>query len=317
MTEEKKIDRLFVDKKDIDDFNRLKEKDSPFAGCQNKDIFLAAMVVGFNEGSKIELKSKEGYVREEYLTEEDRTLIKSIAIAEDKDLKVLADKQKVFLIAEQYATGGIVLLKAKVFGVEQYGSYAKKLKSELLRECEKLRKKLPQKPLVPEELDGLSINDLTEKGESDAVEFKSSFIWDFNNKQPSKEMKIAVVKTISSFMNTSGGFLLIGVGDEKKIIGLDKDLAQTHHSLDEFERTFTNAINNYIGKVNAPLTSIRFDKVKDKDIAIIRVKPSPHPVYLKCEDKKEEFYIRSGNSSQPLDISDATQYIKEHWPDLR
>jgi predicted HTH transcriptional regulator len=50
-----------------------------------------------------------------------------------------------------------------------------------------------------------------------------------------------------------------------------------------------------------------------KDVAVVRVKPSPHEVFLKIEGK-EKFYIRSGNTSQELDISEATQYIKEQWP---
>jgi hypothetical protein len=59
----------------------------------------------------------------------------------------------------------------------------------------------------------------------------------------------------------------------------------------------------------------RFEKAEGKDIAVISVKPSPHPVYLKCGGEKEEFYIRSGNSSQRLEVSEATFFIKEHWPD--
>jgi hypothetical protein len=34
MTEKKKIDRIYIDRRDLDDFNRLKQKDSPFANSQ-------------------------------------------------------------------------------------------------------------------------------------------------------------------------------------------------------------------------------------------------------------------------------------------
>ena len=107
MSEVKKVDRLYVDRRDIKEFNRLKDRDSPFAGSQNKDVFLAAMVVGYHEGSRLELKQKEGYVREEYLSPEDLALIRSIAVSEEESLNVLLDKQKVFSIAEEYAAGGI------------------------------------------------------------------------------------------------------------------------------------------------------------------------------------------------------------------
>jgi len=210
----------------------------------------------------------------------------------------------------------VKLLKNKVFSGE-YGSYAKKLESDLLRQYDKILLNKPKESKTLEEIADISVMDLIVGGETDKVEFKSSLIWDYKRKQPSKETKMETAIAISSFMNTEGGFLLIGVDDEKNILGLENDLAQTHQSLDKFQLTFTNSINTYLGKVNRPLISIRFDKTEGKDVAVIRVKPSPHPVYLKCEDNKEEFYIRSGNSSQRLDISDATQYIKEHWPDLQ
>jgi len=314
LTEEKKVDRIYIDKKDVDDFNRLKEKDSPFANCQNKEIFLAAMVVGYHEGGRIELKNKEGYFREEYLSDEERALIRAIAISEAGDLNVLLNEQKIYSIAEEYATGGISLLKAKVFSGE-YGSYGKKLESELLRVYGKIAKDLP-KPQTFEDIVSLSISDLIKSGENESVEFKSSLIWDFKKKQPSKLMGIVVAKTISSFMNSNGGVVLIGVDNDKKVLGLSNDLAQLKGDLDNFELHLTNTINTYLGKINRPYVNIKFEKIKEKDVAIVQVKKSPRPVYLEHEGKTE-FFIRSGNSCQPLDISEATLYIKDHWPGLR
>lgn len=316
MSERKKVDRLYVDKKDIADFNRLKDKDSPFAGSQNKDVFLAAMIIGYHEGSRLELKRKEGYVREEYLTDEDLALIRAIAISEDGNINVLLDKQKTFSIAEEYATGGIKLLKARAFSGE-YGSYAKKLESELLRICDKIVRTSPKEPQTFDELAGLSVVDLIKSGETDILEFKSSMIWDYEKEQKNKLMAMIVAKVISSFMNSNGGILVVGVDNDKNIIGLDKDLAQLESgSLDEFELYFTNAINKYLGKINRPYVSIKFESLNGEKVAIVYARKSPRPVYVKYKDSTE-FYIRSGNSSQPLDIKDATQYITDHWPDLR
>jgi len=313
MTEKKKIDRIYVDKKDLADFNRLKEKDSPFTNSQNKEIFLAAMVVGYHEGGRIELKNKEGYFRTEYLTDEERALIRAIAIATEGNLNVLLDEQKVYSIAEEYATGGISILKAKAFS-EEYGSYVKKLESELLRTYQKNAKSEPKLQKLEEIID-LKVNELIKKGESGLVEFKSSLIWDYKKKQPSKLMGIIVARTISSFMNSDGGILLIGVDNEKNILGLDNDLAQLEGSEDNFELHLTNIINNYLGKIARSLITLRFDQVNKEKIAIISVKKSLRPVYLKHEGKTE-FFIRSGNSCQPLDVSEATDYIKDHWPDI-
>jgi hypothetical protein len=318
MTEEKrpKIDRFFVERKDFDDFNRLKEKDTPFAGARSHDIFLAAMVVGYHEGCRIEIRNREGYFHEKDLSKEEAALVRAIAVAEEGSLRVLLDKQKVYSIAEQYATGGISLLKAKALSGE-YGSYAKKLESELLREYERIQESTPRKPKAPEELESLSPIDLINNGESESVEFKSSMLWDTRKQQPSKELKIVIARTVASFMNFNGGILLIGVGDDKTILGLDKDLSQLHDSLDEFQLTFTNLVNTYLGKVNRAYANLKFENVSDKRVAIVLVKKAPHPVYVRCEGKKEEFCIRAGNSCQPLEVSEASLYIKDHWPDLR
>ncbi len=114
-------------------------------------------------------------------------------------------------------------------------------------------------------------------------------------------------------MNSEGGFLFIGVNNQKQVIGLECDLAQVKESLDEYEMTFTNAINTYIGKINRLLVSFTFERNGNKIFAVADVKPSPHQVYLKVEGKDPEFYIRAGNTSQRLNISEASQYIKEHW----
>lgn len=51
------------------------------------------------------------------------------------------------------------------------------------------------------------------KGESKTVEFKA--------KLPDKSE--TYMKTIIAFANTSGGKLIIGIDDNKSIIGIDKD----------------------------------------------------------------------------------------------
>lgn len=318
MTEERKsrVDRLFVDKKDFDDFNRLKEKDTPFAGVHNHEIFIAAMVTGYREGVKIELKNRKEFFFEKDLTQEESALVKAVAVADQGGLGVLLDKQKIYSIAEQYATGGISLLKAKVMSGE-YGSYAKKLESDLLRAHAQIVENLPVTSKAPEfGLETVSTLDLINKGECETVEFKSSLSWDIRKMQYSKELKIVIAKVVASFMNSKGGILLIGVGDDKTILGLEKDLTRLHDSLDQFELTFTELINTYIGKSRRPFVDIKFEKIDDKQIAVVRVAKSPRPVYVRY-DGNEDFCIREGNSTQTLGVSEANDYIRDNWPDLR
>jgi dnd system-associated protein 4 len=144
MNENKAPDRLNIRKSDRGDYARLLEKDSPFVGKENKDLFMMAMMIGFREGSRSPLDKKEGFVRIEYLNEKEKSIIKAIVVAEEGDLSVLANKGKVYSIAEEYAAGGIKLLKNKVFS-GGYGSFIKKLESELVEEFEKIKTKNSQK----------------------------------------------------------------------------------------------------------------------------------------------------------------------------
>ena len=137
--ENKPPTRVFVRKKDIDDFRVLQqEKDSNFYKKDNKSIFLMAMILGFNNKQRIPFDKREEFVRMEYFSQEDKSLMKAIAIkSSEKGLKVLLDPQAIYSIAEQYAAGGIGYLKEMVFG-SQYGSYVKKLESDLVEAFDKL-----------------------------------------------------------------------------------------------------------------------------------------------------------------------------------
>jgi hypothetical protein len=312
MSDSKKADRLYVDKKDLEVFNRLKEKDSPFAGVQNKDVFVAAMVTGYNQGCRIGLKNKEGYFFWDYLSQKEQALFNALAISEEGDLKVLLDRQKIFTIAEEYAAGGIALLKEKVFG-EEYGSYVKKLESELLNIQQKDQEKL--KIPVPDvaNVEKLPIKELIAKGEGEYLEFKSTIFWNIATGARDIKMAEIIVKVISSFMNSKGGILLVGVSDNKEILGLDDDLKLCKNSLDKLEVQITDFISKCIKKNNMLYVKLNFEKVDDKYIAIFRVKEAPHAVYVEYEVGKQNFFIRVGNNSEPLSMIEAIGYVKDKW----
>lgn len=136
MSDEKIPDRVSIRKSDRQEYDRLKEKDSPLAGRENKDLFIIAMITGYHEGSRIELDKKDGFVRTEYFNEKEKSLIKAIAIEEEGNLEVLRNKEKIFSVAEEYAAGGIKILKDKALGGE-FANYFKRLEAELNDELEK------------------------------------------------------------------------------------------------------------------------------------------------------------------------------------
>lgn len=312
----RQVDRLNVDKRDIEDFRSLRDdKGSPLSEGDSKDIFIAAMVTGFNEGVKIELKSKEGFVRTSYLKPEDIAIINSIAVADEGSLNVLLDEKKLFSIAEEYATGGIRLLKDKAFS-DDFGTYSKKLGTELIR---LYRKSVKEQEVMDEPFELIrtySIQELLGRNESDSLEFKSSLVWDYKKSGKNKLIEYICAKVISSFMNTDGGILVIGVDDDKTVLGLEKDLKNfKNRSLDEYAVHFTNVINSYLGKMFRPFIKLKFMPYEDKEIAVAYVKEAPRPVYLTYKRKKQ-FCIRSGNSTINLEMDEANSYIRNKWPNF-
>ena len=318
MTEKKKPKRekFYIARKVEKEFEQLKKIGSPFANTSNHDLFLAALVVGYHEKCRLEFGSKrKEFFWEKDLDNSEKSLLKAIAISEE-GLEVLLDKDRVYSIAEEYASGGVSSLKIKVFSGE-YGSYAKRLESELLRECEKIANTKPEVEKNALELSKMSIDELLVNEESYTLEFKETMSWDVAKKQPSKTMKKAVARTVAAFMNSEGGVLLIGVDNNKNVHGLKRDLSLVKEgSVDQFCLAFTAIIKDYIGKANWSFVKMEIVQKEDKQIAVVSVKASPRPVYLNPPGEKQEFCNRGGNSTQCLEIREANQYVRDHWPNL-
>ena len=131
-------DRLYVRESDWEKYKMLRKETSSFlCNQENKEIFIMAMIYGFMNNSRCgNLGKAKGFVREEYLSDEYRTLMKAIAVKESGSLDVLLDPQKIHSIAEEYAAGGIDLLKNDVLS-KKGGSYSKRLEELLVELHEK------------------------------------------------------------------------------------------------------------------------------------------------------------------------------------
>jgi hypothetical protein len=153
-----------------------------------------------------------------------------------------------------------------------------------------------------------------ESGENNYVEFKSSLKWSYDANQVDKKLEHVIVKAISSFMNSDGGKLFIGINDDGEILGLEKDyMGVKNKNADGFLLKLVEIINNYIGKEFHQYIIPDIVKIKDKEVCVVEVLNSGKPAYIKNENNKQEFYIRASASSQPMDTKEATDYIKSHW----
>jgi len=152
------------------------------------------------------------------------------------------------------------------------------------------------------------------QGEGIFLEFKETFRYDGHKGEVSKELERMVLKTIAAFMNADGGTLLIGVNDNAEIVGLENDYKSLpKKNRDGFENHLNMLIKTAIGLPFTKYIDVKFEKINGKDICVISVKKSHKPAYLHNSDKKEEFFVRVGNSTQSFSMSETEEYINTHW----
>ena len=160
---------------------------------------------------------------------------------------------------------------------------------------------------------------LIKRGESAELEFKSSARWDMRENKRNKEMEQVIVKTIAAFLNSDGGTLLIGVADDGTPLGLAHDFQTLgdKKNLDGYELFLTDLLLNAYGKDVSAFLRISFHQVGGHDICKVWIKPSPKPIWIETKDdrgqKTEQLFIRTNNSSRPLNTREALEYAAHRW----
>ena len=170
-----------------------------------------------------------------------------------------------------------------------------------------------------ESLSPASIVDLIEEGESDELEFKSTLRWDTKESRINKSLELVIVKTVAAFANAQGGTLIIGVDDEGHALGLTQDYDSLKEgNRDSFELHLRNILNKQLGSAFvASKIQVQFHIVNDEDICQIDVYAATKPIIVKLRDKNgqsiERFYVRNGNSSQEIRMSEMHAYANERF----
>jgi len=105
----------------------------------------------------------------------------------------------------------------------------------------------------------------------------------------------------------------MGVDDRSSVLGLDQDLTTLHKKdLNGFSLKLTEVVNEMIGKEFNKYVHQKYEEVDGKKLCIVEVEPATVPVYVEFQGKTE-FYIRAANSSQPLNVKEAAEYIRQHF----
>jgi hypothetical protein len=149
-------------------------------------------------------------------------------------------------------------------------------------------------------------------GEGVDLEFKATLRWDLKANKMNQAVEHSVLKTISAFLNTQGGTLLIGVRDDGSIEGIASD---RFHNEDKFLLHLWTLIRTCFGRDISPFVRTALEEVDGKIICGVQCNKSSRPVFLRQSGFEEEFYIRIGPSSAALNVSEALKYIRDHFPD--
>jgi hypothetical protein len=159
------------------------------------------------------------------------------------------------------------------------------------------------------------VDQLIAAGESDSVEFKSSFRWDLKLEKNNPVITHSSLKTIAAFLNTKGGSLIIGIANDKTAVGIEVDGLGDE---DEIQLHVHGVIKERMGIIaSTSFVKTWFDMYEGKKVCIVRCNPSSSEVFVKTikEGKlEEEFFVRSGSSSERLYGSDLVEYTKYRFP---
>lgn len=144
-------DRIYIKKEDREIYESIRKHDGDLKGISNMELFLIAMMLGFNKKGKHGLKgikstANDGLVRIASFTDENWDIIKAVAVYEEEYMEVLMSNNVMFDVAEKYATEGIHELNSMYF--ENEHNFLKRFEKLLIDEF----KYLDFEEEIPEEI---------------------------------------------------------------------------------------------------------------------------------------------------------------------
>jgi hypothetical protein len=99
---------MYIDSETTEMYESLTENsDSPFEGVSRKRLFVFALGYGWRNGVRTPFEGGHELFNRPNLTEQQRWLIRSIAMAEEQHPFCIRDESLMFTIAQEYANAGI------------------------------------------------------------------------------------------------------------------------------------------------------------------------------------------------------------------
>jgi hypothetical protein len=150
---------------------------------------------------------------------------------------------------------------------------------------------------------------LVAAGEGTNLEFKSALRMNLHTGKPDPRIELSALKTIAGFLNSHGGTLVIGCGDDGEPIGLDADKFENE---DKMHLHLVNILRERIGVTHMMYIHPRFEDLHERRVMVVDCWPARSPVFVK-DNGVERFYIRAGASTAELSMSQVQEYSKRRF----
>jgi len=153
---------------------------------------------------------------------------------------------------------------------------------------------------------GLTVSDIIDKGESDRLEFKETLEYDTKKGERAKYLSEEVVYEIAAFLNATGGCLLIGVSDDGKTKGLERDFVFCkNRNEDGFELKLRDLLKTRLRPNPIGLVQIGFETLDEDIVCKVDIDPSNNIVYV-----KNAIWVRDGNRKLKLEGRDLVEWLQ-------
>jgi hypothetical protein len=168
------------------------------------------------------------------------------------------------------------------------------------------------------------VSDYLRTGESERVEFKSSFLkpTEHIRSAPTEVIQASVVKAVAGMMNHRGGVVLVGVDDTGGVLGIQADLDEKCSDLDTWHQKLAQTISKNLKP--KPDGHVSYDTVEidGRLIAVVTV-TARHPqltwalVNASNGQEKYALYHRTATRNSPIDSIEIEAFILARLQEAR
>ncbi|MCU4174374.1 response regulator [Carboxylicivirga sp. N1Y90] len=153
------------------------------------------------------------------------------------------------------------------------------------------------------------IEQLIALGETNEIEFKSTLRKNLYTQKNEARIENQCLKTVVGYLNCKGGYLLVGIDDDGKALGLTADNFKNN---DKLLLHWFNLLKETVGADLIKFIESEILNYKGEQILFVKCDSAPKPVFFSRDDE-EYFYVRVGNSTQSLKPREMLAYIDNHY----